>query len=148
MDGQEDGEIEFGLLLCHGDSKIQFTASTNHVLQHLVDRVLILAGPTRDLSSYFTAKPIEKGGRTWPIRMAGQVGEKSLEIRVILRLALDAVMPSLSFVVFSKGFLEIGERVNFFMRGDGRGDASEVVHEAIDISELFQNGPATVSLFP
>jgi hypothetical protein len=69
VDGQEDGEIKFGLLFCYGDAKIQFTASPDHVLQHLVDRVLILAGPTRDLASNFAAKPIEKSGRTCPICM-------------------------------------------------------------------------------
>ena len=60
VNGEKDGEIEFGLVLCYGDPEIQFPGSADHVLQHLVDGVLVLTGPTRDFSPHFTAKAIEK----------------------------------------------------------------------------------------
>jgi hypothetical protein len=75
MDGQEDGEIELGLVFRNGNAKVEFTASLNHVLQHLVDRVLVLAGPTRHFASHFPTKTIQKGCRTQFAGMARQTGK-------------------------------------------------------------------------
>ena len=44
----EHREVELRLLGRHREPEAQLAAALDHVLEHLVDRVLVLAGPARD----------------------------------------------------------------------------------------------------
>ena len=70
---QQNGEVQLGLLLRHREAKIQLAAPFDHVFQNLVDRVLILSGPTGDLAAHFPAKPVEKRRRRGLTRLRGSI---------------------------------------------------------------------------
>jgi hypothetical protein len=72
VNSQKDGEIKLGMVFRNGNPKVQFAAPPNHILQHLVDRVLVLAGPTGDLPSHFSTKAVQEGGSAQLARMVRQ----------------------------------------------------------------------------
>ena len=69
VDGQQNREIQLGLLFRERQAQVELPAALNHVLQDLIDRILIFAGPGGDLAAHLFAEAVQEGGgaqvRAW-----------------------------------------------------------------------------------
>ena len=76
MDGQQYREI-LRLFFRKRQSQVKLTAALNHVLQDLIDRILIFARQAATTAHLFS-KAVQEGGGTPFIRMGKGIGKRSL----------------------------------------------------------------------
>ena len=55
LHGEQHGELLARLFFGHGEAQLQLAAARDHVLEHLVDRVLVDAGPAGDHAAHRAA---------------------------------------------------------------------------------------------
>ena len=83
VDGQQNGEIQLRLFFRERQSQVKLSAALNHVLQDLIDRVLIFAGPGGDFATHLFSKAVQEGGGAQSIHMGRGIGKQSLQVRVV-----------------------------------------------------------------
>ena len=67
----------------------------HHVLEHLVDGVLVLTGPRRDHPPHFAADARDEAGRLHVAGVLRAVGKQLAQVAVVEVRVLDAVVPAL-----------------------------------------------------
>ena len=89
MHGQQNRKIQLDLFLRHRDSQPQLLATEDHIFKDLIDCVLILTGPSGDLTTDFSAKPVQEGGCAHSIGMQGRTAEGKELFTHLLSLGND-----------------------------------------------------------
>src|SRR4030095_7531514 len=87
-------------------TKFQFFAAIDHVLQHMVYRVLMDAGTFSNDLSHLTPHLAKKTCSTWFRLVPRIVRENSIEIAIVNCGPLEVVTLALAPVVFSQSYSE------------------------------------------
>jgi hypothetical protein len=83
VNGEQDREIQFRLLFRKWQSQVKLTTALNHVLQDLVDRILIFTSPGGDFAADFFSEPVQECGGTQFIGVCRGIGKQSLQVRIV-----------------------------------------------------------------
>ena len=113
LHGEQHGEFVARLLLRHREPQLQLAAARDHVLEHLVDRVLIDAGPARDDAPHRLAHLAEELRRRHVAGKLRRIGEQPAQLAVVELRVLDAVMPALAPVVPPQRVAQAAQRIDF-----------------------------------
>src|ERR1041385_915515 len=129
-------------------SKFQFFTTIDHVLQHVVYRVLMHAGAFSNNLSHFASHPAQKtcGALFWLVSRI--VTEDAIEIAIVNCGPLEVVSFAFATVVFAQCSLERREWFDFGARSVFRFRAGEARHQLVDVFELVQRGPAAITPTP
>ena len=121
----------------------------DHVLEDLVDGVLVLAGParrpagTRPCGSCRGSAPpaAALGGRR-------RLGEQPPQVAIVEVRVFEAVVRALAIVVLAQRLLQAGQRRQLAARDATRRPAGELLHQLVHVLELLQGRPVGVALAP
>ena len=109
VDGQQNREIQLRLLFRERQAQVELPAALNHVLEHLIDRILIFAGPGGDLATHLFAEAVSRrwrhsGCAAW----AGASENRPLQVRIVQGRACRPIVLPLARVVLAQGLLQLG----------------------------------------
>ena len=102
LDGEEHGELLARLILGHGEPQLELARPGNHVLDDLVDRVLVDAGPLRDGAARRAADAADELRGGGIARELGCVGEEPPQVAVVEVRIIDAVVAALDAVMLAQ----------------------------------------------
>ena len=80
--------------------------------EHLIDRILIFAGPGGDLATHLFAKAVQEGGGAQVRRMGRGIGKQALQVRIVQGRACRPIVLALACVVLAQGLLQLGQRID------------------------------------
>src|SRR5258708_15135076 len=148
FDRQKDCELHAQAPLRAGRTQLQLAAPSDHVLQHLVERELILARPGGDeFADFRTVAAEEVRGELLPV-VPRIVGKESLEIAVVEVGIADQVSLPLVGVVLAQGHAKGGKGLGSATAVVPRGLPGQSLEQLLDVLELSQGGPAGVAPAP
>src|SRR6186713_169559 len=102
LHGQQYGELLAGLFLRYRQAELELATAPDHVLEHLIDRVLVDARPARDDPPDLTPEPGDELRRGAIACVLGRVGEDAAQVAVVEVRMIDAVVTALVAVVLSQ----------------------------------------------
>src|SRR5215211_4201585 len=82
-------------------TKFQIFAAVDHILQHVIDRVLMHAGAFSNDLPHFAPHLAHEAGRAGPCLVSRLVGKNSMKISVVNGGPFEVVTLALATVVFS-----------------------------------------------
>ncbi len=142
---QEDGELLFGLLFRHRQAKVERAAVREEVFEHLVDRVLIHAGPAGDQAANRLPDFQEEPDGRHVAGVLRRVGEEPLQIAGVEIRMIDTIMPALLLVMPAQGGAQPPEGVDLFGGNVDRGLTHQGLHEPIDVLKFLERRPSGIA---
>ena len=142
------GELLAGLVFGDGEPQLQLAAPLDHVLEHLVDRVLVDAGPARDDAPDRATDAVDELRGGDGVGELRGIGEQTPQIAIVEVRVVDAVVLPLVAIVLPQCGAEAAERIDFFGILDRRRRAAERVHQAVHVLQLAERAPSGVPLAP
>ncbi len=101
VDGQQNREIQLRLLFRERQAQVELPAPLNHVLQDLIDRILIFAGPGGDLAAHLFTEAVQEGGGAQVRGMGRGIGKQALQVRIVKGRSFNPIVLALSLVVLA-----------------------------------------------
>src|SRR5262245_35988578 len=83
LDRQEDCEIELGLFFSVREAKFELATAIDHLLEELVDRVLISSGAGRHQTPYLLADAVQEARGARIFGKLGRVRKEAPEIDIV-----------------------------------------------------------------
>src|ERR1041384_4672920 len=71
-----------------------------------------------------------------------------MKIAIVNRGPLEVVSLALATIMFSQSYSQRGQRLDFCARPVARFCTRETVHQLVDVFQLVQRGPATITTAP
>ena len=116
VDGEQNREIQLGLLFRERQAQVELTAALNHVLQDLIDRILIFAGPGGDFAAHLFAEAVQEGGGAQVRGMGRGIGKQALQVRIVKGRSFNPIVLALALIVLAQGLLQVGQRIDLLPR--------------------------------
>ena len=148
VDGQQDQGVAPRVPLRAIDAELQLAAARDHLLQDLVDRVLMGAGPVRHQFAQIAPHAAQHDRGRRPAAVLLGVGKQSSQIAIIHGRVLRAVAGPLLFIMLTQCFFQVRKRVDLPPRADKRRFLGDFVHQLVDVVQLFQRRPTFVLRSP
>lgn len=148
LDCQQYREFCFGLFFRHSETEIQLLASRDQIFKHLVDGILIDAGPTGDKAANRLTDTGQKSQGGHVVGKLRRIGKQSPKIPVIDRGPIDAIVPSFFLVMLTQGLAQAAQWIDLFGDDYARLLSGQGPHELIDIGQLLERRPARIPLLP
>src|ERR1043166_924189 len=126
----------------------QFFATIDHVLEHVIDRVLVHARAVGNDLSHFTTYLAQKTRRTRFRFMSWIVREDSPQIAIVNSGPLEVVTLALAAVMFAQREPQRRKRFDFRARTVLRFRARDLFHQLVDVLELLQRRPTAITASP
>src|SRR5438128_9393589 len=112
LDGEENGEFLAGLLLGDGESQLELARPGDHVLDDLVERVLVDASPLGYGAPRRPAKAADELRRGNVARELGRGGEETPQVAVVEVRVVDAVVAALGAVMLAQRLAQAAQRLD------------------------------------
>jgi hypothetical protein len=148
LDREQHRELLPRLVLRHRETELELAAPLDHVFDHLVDRVLVDAGPAGDDAA---DRPADAGDELRGRRVAGvlgRVGEQPPQVAVVEVRVVDAVVAALRPVVLAQRLAQPRQRIDLRGVGHQRRPVADRSHQRVHVLELLQRRPSGVPLLP
>src|SRR5687767_10562800 len=111
--GQQDCELLARLILGTDETELELAAPGDHVLEHLIDRVLIDAGPARDDAADRAPDARDESRCRDVVRKLRCVGEHLPQVAIVEVRVVDAVVAPLVAVMLPQRQLQRRQRIDF-----------------------------------
>jgi len=126
----------------------EFTATLDHLVEHLVERELIFAGPFRDEPADVAAMVPDKGRGRRRMPMPRIVREDAQQIAVVGARRIDRIMLELLLIVLAQCRAERAQRLDLAAPRQHGPAVGDFRHQLVHVLQLLQCRPALVSLPP
>ena len=117
---QQHGKLLPGAVLGHRQPQLQLAAAGDHVLEDLVDRVLVDPGPSRHEAARRPANARDELRRRHVVGELGQLREQAPQVAVVEIGIVDPVVPPLRAVMLAQRLLQPAQRIDFVGIDDAR----------------------------
>src|SRR5215217_9018964 len=94
-------------------SKFQFFAAVDHILQHVIDRVLMHTSALRNYLTHFAPHLANETRGTGPCLVSWVIRKNSMEISIVNRGPFKVVTLALATIVFPQRTSQRGEWLHF-----------------------------------
>src|SRR5215470_20098972 len=137
LGGQKHGELDNQLALGTNRTQIEFATPCHDVVEHSIERELVLTRPLRHKSSNSrTIAPDKHRSRLRPV-MPWIGGEQSQQIPVVGCWRIEGVESLLFSVVLTKSLREAVEGIDLLPAGEQRLLSGDFPHQLVDIFKLL-----------
>src|SRR5215210_4402450 len=129
-------------------TKFQFFAAVDHILQHVIDRVLMDASAFGNDLSHFAPHLANKTCGAGPCLVPWIVGKDPVKISIVNCRPFKVVTLALATVVFSQRSSQRGEWLDFRTNPVPWFGAREIFHQLVNVFEFVQRGPTSIAAAP
>src|SRR5215470_15001051 len=148
LGGQKHGELDNQLALGTNRTQIEFATPCHDVVEHSIERELVLTRPLCHKSSNSrTIAPDKHRSRLRPM-VPGIGGEQPHQITVVGCWHIESIESLLFSVVLTKRLREVVEGVDLLSTGEQRPLPGDFRHQLVDIFQLLQCRPSGVTRSP
>src|SRR5215470_11848418 len=148
LGGQKHGKLDNQLALVTNRTQIELTTPCHDVVEHGVERELVLTRPLRHKSSNSRTIAPDKHRSRLRAVVPWIGGEQPQQITIVGCWRIEGVESLLFSIVLTKRLREAVEGVDLLPTGEQRRLPGDFRHQLVDIFELLQCWPSGVTRSP
>ena len=111
LHGQQYGELLAGLFLRYRQAELELATAPDHVLEHLIDRVLVDARPARDDAPDLTPESGDELRRGAIARVLRRIREDAAQVAIVEIRVIHAVVLTLGAIVLVQRLGQLPQRI-------------------------------------